>query len=203
MASRYSKPSRKLSVPGSRSLLLPGKPPSIATIRFASRSEGGWAGGTGLRVMSATNAFPCASSKQTPSRAHRRFLDPAWLSGRYARTLPDQSPNRLRCGRLHPVAASRYDNHYSRYDEKLQFSSARRSQLSFWQAASKLSTRQVVSSIERRGATPGGACTFWGSTAHSASAPSDFLLFLGCKLTRAKRTSKRATRTRCLPCRGT
>jgi hypothetical protein len=41
------------------------------------------------------------------------------------------------------------------------------------------------------------------STAHSVSAPSDFLFFGGCKLTRAKRTSKRATRAACVPCRGT
>jgi hypothetical protein len=44
MTSRYCEPSHKLFVPGSPSPLRPRKPPSVATIRMASRSEGGWAG---------------------------------------------------------------------------------------------------------------------------------------------------------------
>src|SRR6202021_923905 len=54
----------KLFVPGSPSPFRPRKPPIVATIRIASRSEGGWAGGTGLRVMEGTNAFHCAPSQQ-------------------------------------------------------------------------------------------------------------------------------------------
>ena len=96
----------------------------------------------------------------------------------------------------------RSGSHFSRYDEN--FTPQRKVyQRSFSQAASKLSTGQVVSSIQRMGAIPDGASTSWASTAQSISAPSDFLFFGGCKLTRAKRISKRATRARCARCRGT